>query len=89
MQEAVSSILIGRSREADGLSRMIALLTGWAPGAPITWDQWLMLLKDNVVSPKARDLKAFGISPRPLAAVAEGWLTVYRRHGRFAAKTTS
>jgi len=70
----------------DPVGKTIAALTGWAPGAPITWDQWLMLQKDNVVSDKARDLKAFGISAKPLAAVAEGWLTQYRRHGRFAAK---
>lgn len=73
----------------DAISTAIAAFTGWAPGAPITWDQWLMLQKDNVVSDKAKDLKAFGIPPRPLAAVAEGWLTTYRRHGRFAAKSSS
>ena len=46
MQEAVSSILIGRSREADGLSRMIVVslvlhgvfLTGLVL-APLEWRQ--------------------------------------------------
>jgi hypothetical protein len=38
------------------------------------------------VAEGAPGLKQFGITPTPLAAVAEGWLTAYRRHGRFAAK---
>ena len=71
----------------DIAGKWLARLLGWAPGAPITWDQWLMLQKDNVVSPGARGLEAFGIGKTPLIAVAEGWLTAYRRHGRFAAKS--
>ena len=71
----------------DPLSKLVARLTGWAPGAPITYDQWLMLGRDNVVSPGAKGLEAFGIPKTPLIAVAEGWLTRYRRHGRFAAKS--
>jgi NADH dehydrogenase len=60
--------------------------TGWLPGAPLTHDQYLMLCRDSVVSPGAAGLEAFGIGKTPLVAVAEGWLTSYRRHGRFAAK---
>jgi NADH dehydrogenase len=71
----------------DPVGRLIARATGWLPGAPITWDQWLMLRRDNVVSPGAKGLEAFGIGKTPLAAVSEGWLTSYRRHGRFAAKS--
>jgi NADH dehydrogenase len=71
----------------DPAGRLIARLTGWLPGAPITWDQWLMLRRDNVVAPGAPGLEAFGLRRTPLAAVAEGWLTAYRRHGRFAAKS--
>jgi NADH dehydrogenase len=70
----------------DPVGKAIALLTGWAPGAPITWDQWQMLQRDNVVTDKAKGLRAFGITPTPLAALAEGWLAQYRRHGRFAAR---
>jgi uncharacterized protein YbjT (DUF2867 family) len=70
----------------DGIGAMMAGLLGWLPGAPITSDQWLMLQRDNVVSEGAESLAAFGITPTPLAAVSEGWLTAYRRHGRFAAK---
>ena len=71
----------------DSVGSMLARITGWAPGAPITWDQWLMLQRDNVVSPGSKGLEAFGLNKTPLAAVAEGWLSSYRRHGRFAAKS--
>ncbi|MDB5693660.1 MAG: complex subunit family protein [Alphaproteobacteria bacterium] len=71
----------------DPVSKLIARLIGWLPGAPITYDQWLMLGRDNIVSPGAKGLEAFGIPKTPLIAVAEGWLTSYRRHGRFAAKS--
>ena len=70
----------------DSVGRFLARFTGWLPGAPITWDQWLMLQRDNIVAERAPGLKDFGISPTPLQAVTEGWLTSYRRHGRFAAK---
>lgn len=71
----------------DAAGALLARATGWLPGAPITWDQWLMLRRDNVVSPGVKGLEAFGLPKTPLAAVAEGWLTAYRRHGRFAAKS--
>jgi NADH dehydrogenase len=71
----------------DPISGVLARATGWLPGAPITHDQYLMLCRDNVVSPDAAGLEAFGVGKTPLAAVAEGWLTSYRRHGRFAAKS--
>lgn len=68
----------------DAIAGVGARLTGWLPGAPITWDQWRMLQKDNVASPGVPGLEAFGVSPTPLAAVAPGWLVQYRHHGRFA-----
>ncbi|MBX3594927.1 complex I NDUFA9 subunit family protein [Sphingomonas sp.] len=54
---------------------------GFLPGAPITWDQWLLLQQDNVA--QGDGLAALGIQPTPLGAVAPGWLVQYRRHGRF------
>ncbi len=68
----------------DPVGRLMARLTGWLPGAPISWDQWLMMEKDNVASGALPGFEAFGLRPAPLAAVAEEWLTLYRRHGRFA-----
>jgi NADH dehydrogenase len=70
----------------DAFGALLARAIGWLPGAPITWDQWLMLQRDNVVSEGAEGLRSFGIAPTPLEAVSEGWLTAYRRRGRFAAK---
>ena len=69
----------------DAVARAMARFGGWAPGAPITWDQWLMLQTDNVVRPGAKGFQAFEIEPSPLAAVAPDWLIQYRRHGRFGA----
>lgn len=71
----------------DAIARTLARIAGWAPGAPITWDQWLMLQRDNVASPGSKGLEAFGLAKTPLTAVAEGWLASYRRNGRFAAKS--
>jgi NADH dehydrogenase len=71
----------------DPVGRLIARTTGWLPGAPITFDQWLMLRRDNVVADGAEGLEAFGLRGTPLSAVSEGWLTSYRHAGRFAAKS--
>lgn len=68
----------------DPIAKLAARLFGWAPGAPLTWDQWLMLQRDNVAGGDRPGFEAFGIRPAPLAAVAEGWLPRYRRHGRWA-----
>ena len=68
----------------DALGKLLARLLGWLPGAPISGDQWLMLQTDNVASGEHPGFEAFGISPAPLASVAEGWLPIYRRHGRWA-----
>ncbi|WP_076068150.1 complex I NDUFA9 subunit family protein [Sphingomonas montana] len=68
----------------DQVGALMAKAGRFIPGAPITWDQWLMLQSDNVVAPGAEGFAAFGIDPVPLAAVAPGWLVRYRRHGRFA-----
>jgi uncharacterized protein YbjT (DUF2867 family) len=67
----------------DAVAGAMASLTGWLPGAPMTRDQWLMLQSDNVVTGND-GLRALGIAPTPLEAVADGWLVRYRRHGRFA-----
>jgi len=67
----------------DAMAAAMARL-GFLPGAPLTWDQWLMLQHDNVVSKGARGFGDLGIAPAPLAAVAPKWLVRYRRHGRFS-----
>jgi NADH dehydrogenase len=66
----------------DAIAGPLVRLTGWLPGAPISRNQWLMMERNNLAS--GPGFEAFGIRPTPLAAVADEWLTLYRRHGRFA-----
>lgn len=68
----------------DAVAAAMARLTGWAPGAPLTWDQWLMLQKDTVVATGAATLADLGVAATPLDAVAHEWLVTFRRHGRFS-----
>jgi NADH dehydrogenase len=81
----------GRNRSLidipDAIAGLLVRLTGWLPGAPINRDQWLMMQEDNVAS--GPGFEAFGVRPTPLAAISEGWLTLYRRHGRFARPSPS
>jgi uncharacterized protein YbjT (DUF2867 family) len=67
----------------DIAAGLLAKTTGWLPGAPITIDQFKMLGSDNIVTGKD-GLAAFGVVPTPLDVVAEDWLDIYRKHGRFA-----
>lgn len=67
----------------DAVASALASGFGWAPGAPITKDQWLMLQTDNVAA-GGEGLAQLGVTPTALDDVAEGWLVQYRRHGRFA-----
>lgn len=71
----------------DALAATIARF-GFLPGAPISWDQWLMLQRDNIVAADAAGLSALGVMPTPLAVVAPGWLVRYRPHGRFDTTAT-
>jgi NADH dehydrogenase len=71
----------------DPIAKVMAALTGWLPLAPLTWDQWLMLQKDNLAT--GPGFEAFDLRAVPLEAVADSWLTPYRRHGRFARTTAS
>ena len=69
----------------DIAAKLLAKGTGWLPGAPITEDQLKMLGSDNVIT--GRDgLATYGIVPTSMDAVAEGWLDIYRKHGRFGAR---
>jgi uncharacterized protein YbjT (DUF2867 family) len=68
----------------DFVASALASGFGWAPGAPITKDQWLMLQHDNVVGDGTARLADLGITPTSMASVADGWLVQYRRNGRFA-----
>jgi NADH dehydrogenase len=71
----------------DAVGGFMAKMTGWMPGAPITMDQWRMLQVPNVVAEGAKGFDAFGIRPQPFEAVADIWLTPYRKGGRFSVKS--
>jgi uncharacterized protein YbjT (DUF2867 family) len=72
----------------DVAAGLLAKTTCWLPGAPITMDQFKMLGSDNVVTGKD-GLAALGITPTSLDAVAEDWLDIYRKHGRFGVQASS
>ncbi|MEN9718387.1 MAG: hypothetical protein RIQ99_1265 [Pseudomonadota bacterium] len=67
----------------DALSGLIATLTGWLPGAPITRQQWLLLKAGNIVSDTLPGIDALGVTPRPLGLFLDRWMVRYRKHGRF------
>ncbi len=60
---------------------------GSLPGAPLTRDQYLMLRRDNIVSPGTPGLAELGITPTSMEAVASTWLARYRKGGRFGGQT--
>ncbi|GIL01283.1 MAG: 3-beta-hydroxy-Delta(5)-steroid dehydrogenase [Alphaproteobacteria bacterium] len=72
------------------LARAVARATGWLPGAPLTYDQVLMLENDTTVSAEAeragRTLAGLGITPRAMAAILPTYMWVYRPQGQFSRK---
>jgi uncharacterized protein YbjT (DUF2867 family) len=70
-----------------GVAKLIASLTGWLPGAPLTSDQVALLKPDNVVGDKAkaegRTLEGLGITPRSFRSVVPSYLYRYRKEGQF------
>lgn len=73
----------------DAVSGLIATLTGWLPGAPITRDQWDLLKAGNAATGKLPGLKALGITPRPLGLFLDRWLVRFRKHGRFGEQSAA
>lgn len=69
------------------IAKAMGRLTGWLPGAPITYDQVLMLENDNVVSEEAarkkRTLEGIGIKAQTVSAILPTYLTQYRPHGQY------
>ncbi len=72
----------------DAISGLIATLTGWLPGAPITSSQWQLLKAGNVAA-GAPGLKALGVAARPLSLFLDRWMVQYRKHGRFGTKASA
>ena len=70
-----------------GAAKLLGILIGWLPGAPINADQVDMLRTDNVVSASAkadgRDLAGLGITARSIASIVPSYLYRFRKEGQF------
>ncbi len=70
-----------------GLAKVMAWPAQFLPGPPLTPDQVKMLMKDNVVSERAkaegRTLEGIGIEPDGIEAVVPDYLVRYRPAGQF------
>ena len=66
----------------DAVGGLIAALTGWLPGAPLSRDQFALLTAGNVSS-GLPGLKALGVAAHPLELFLDRWMLRYRKHGRF------
>ncbi len=73
----------GQDRALLAMPDAVGSLLSLLPFSPITRDQWKMLGQDNVAAEGASGLADLGVEPTPLGAVADNWLVVYRKHGRF------
>ncbi len=75
--------------QAGALDTVSKLTFGIWTNSLLTRDQVRQLGRDNVVSPGARGFADLGIEPTAMAAILEGYLYSYRRHGQFDAITAS
>ncbi|MFG1477047.1 complex I NDUFA9 subunit family protein [Xanthobacter sp. V4C-4] len=70
-----------------GLASLVAGLTQWIPGAPLTRDQVALLRVDNVVSQAAtaegRTLKGLAVTPTALSVELPTYLWRFRKAGQF------
>jgi uncharacterized protein YbjT (DUF2867 family) len=70
------------------MAKVMAILTQWLPGAPITLDQVRLLQTDNIVSAdaiaEARTLPNLGIQPRAVEAIVPRYLVRFRPKGEFS-----
>lgn len=69
------------------IAKALGKATGWLPGAPITYDQVVMLETDNVVSAEAqrarRTLEGIGVNPHSMATILPSYLWRFRPQGQF------
>lgn len=64
-------------------------MSGGLLPAPVTYDQVLLLARDNVVSDDALSFADLGVSPTAMTAVLEGYLTPFMPYGQYARITSS
>lgn len=68
------------------LAMLQATILEYLPGHLLTRDQVLMLRRDNVVTPGARNLADLGIAPTAPEVILQSYLERFRRGGRFASR---
>ena len=67
----------------ESIAAFMAMLTDWAPGAPLTSDQLILLKDDTVVGEGQKSLVDLGIEPRSIESLVPAYLAQYRPGGRF------
>ncbi|WP_112321022.1 complex I NDUFA9 subunit family protein [Oceanibium sediminis] len=67
----------------------LSKISGGLLPAPVTYDQVLLLEKDNVVSEDAMTLETLGIEPTSMAAELDGYLEPFRTYGQYQRITAS
>lgn len=65
------------------IASLMAKLTDWLPGAPLTQDQVKMLQHDNIVSPNARGFDELGLKPEAIEGQIPSYLYRFRRAGQY------
>lgn len=79
-REIVAQVLASRERKRPLLPvpfaiwQLLALLTQWLPGAPLTRDQVLLMASDNIVAADALGFGELGIEARSLAETLDASL---------------
>jgi uncharacterized protein YbjT (DUF2867 family) len=71
------------------IAKVMGIVMGYLPGAPLTADQVKLLKTDNVVSEAAiregRDLASLGITGQSIQGIVPSYLYRYRKAGQFTA----
>lgn len=65
------------------IASLMAKLTDWLPGAPLTQDQVKMLQHDNIVSQNARGFDELGLKPEAIEGQIPSYLYRFRRAGQY------
>ncbi len=64
-------------------AKLLAAMTEWIPGAPLTRDMVKMLREDNVVGARAKGFKDLRQTPTALETVLPTYMDIYRRGDRW------
>ncbi len=67
----------------------LSQISGGLLPAPFTYDQVLLLARDNVVSDEALSFSDLGIAPTAMASVLDSYMTPYMPYGQYARITSS